>query len=180
MSTQTLCDTLQLVKHQTDRQTDWNSRHDWKACCHAEDAAALHQQLQPNTDATAVASEASGVLGTSFYISPEIANGWPQYDNKVDLYSLGVIAFELWDPFTTAMERVVVLRELVETGVMPPGWPEAHPVVRAICAATHTIISSIIYLTVWGVEPVVTHQTSWLESTGVCGVRQNQAGGSSV
>jgi len=26
----------------------------------------------------------------------------------------------------------------------------------------------------------VTHQTSWLESTGVCGVQQNQAGGSSV
>ncbi len=38
----------------------------------------------------------------------------------------------------------------------------------------------ILYLTVWGVEPVVTHQTSWLESTGVCGVQQNQAGGSSV
>ena len=28
-------------------------------------------------------------------------------------------------------------------------------------------------LTVWGVEPVVTHETSWLKSTGVCGVRQN-------
>ncbi len=25
----------------------------------------------------------------------------------------------------------------------------------------------LLYLTVWGVEPVVTHQTSWLESTGV-------------
>jgi len=38
----------------------------------------------------------------------------------------------------------------------------------------------ILYLTVWDVEPVVTHQTSWLESTGVCGVQQNQAGESSV
>ncbi len=28
-------------------------------------------------------------------------------------------------------------------------------------------------LTVWGVEPVVPHQTSWLESTGVCGNRQS-------
>jgi len=26
---------------------------------------------------------------------------------------------------------------------------------------------SILHLTVWGVEPVVTHQTSWLESAGV-------------
>ena len=32
----------------------------------------------------------------------------------------------------------------------------------------------IFQLTVWGVEPVVTHQISWLESTGVCGVQQNQ------
>jgi len=37
------------------------------------------------------------------------------------------------------------------------------------------ILFCILHLTVWGVEPVVTHQTSWLESTGVCGVRQNHA-----
>jgi len=30
-----------------------------------------------------------------------------------------------------------------------------------------TQLHFIKYLTVWGVEPVVTHQTSWLESTGV-------------
>ena len=28
-------------------------------------------------------------------------------------------------------------------------------------------------LTVWGVQPLVTHQTSWLESTGVSGNRQS-------
>ncbi len=38
----------------------------------------------------------------------------------------------------------------------------------------------MLHLTVWGVKPVVTHHTSWLEGTGVCGVRQNHAGGSSV
>ena len=38
----------------------------------------------------------------------------------------------------------------------------------------------MLYLAVWGVEPNLIHQTSWLESTGVCGVRQNQNGGSSV
>ena len=31
-------------------------------------------------------------------------------------------------------------------------------------------------VTVWGVEPDVTHQTSWLGSTGECGVSQQQAG----
>ena len=33
------------------------------------------------------------------------------------------------------------------------------------------------YLAVSGVAPVVTNQTSWLESTDLCGVRQNQACG---
>ena len=38
---------------------------------------------------------------------------------------------------------------------------------------THFLVSFfLLYLTVWGVEPAVTHQTSWLESTGVCGVQQ--------
>lgn len=115
------------------------ARHGNCCCCCAEDAAALQQQLQPNPENAAVASEASGVLGTSFYISPEIADGWPQYDNKVDLYSLGVIAFELWHPFATAMERVVVLRDLVEKGAMPPGWPQSHPVV----SVNHSISQSI-------------------------------------
>jgi len=32
-----------------------------------------------------------------------------------------------------------------------------------------------VHLTVWGVEPVLTHQIPWLESTGVCGVHRNQA-----
>jgi len=34
---------------------------------------------------------------------------------------------------------------------------------------SNTFSFSTLYLTVWGVEPVVTHQTSWPESTGVCG-----------
>lgn len=34
---------------------------------------------------TAGPSERTGVCGTSWYISPEIANGWASYDEKVGL-----------------------------------------------------------------------------------------------
>lgn len=51
---------------------------------------------------------------------------------QVDLYSLGVVVFEMWHPFSTAMERLVVLRELRETGQMPEGWEAAHPQVARL------------------------------------------------
>ena len=42
------------------------------------------------------------------------------------------------------------------------------------CTATlHiSIFGFTLHLMVWGVEPIVTRQTSWLKSAGVCGVRQ--------
>ena len=65
-----------------------------------------------------------------------------------------------------------------------PAW---HFVTSCLGDATtkEGVIPFMRHLTVWGVEPagataVVTDQTSWLESTCVCGVRQKQAGGSSV
>ncbi|GAX82154.1 hypothetical protein CEUSTIGMA_g9582.t1 [Chlamydomonas eustigma] len=72
-------------------------------------------------------SENTGVCGTSFYISPEIAHGWASYDAKVDLFSLGVIVFELWHPFSTAMERVVILNSLRESGNLPEQWQRKNP-----------------------------------------------------
>ena len=70
--------------------------------------------------------EQTGVIGTSFYISPEIAEGWPQHDEKVDMYSLGIIVFELWHPFTTGMERVELLRDLRQLGKLPRQWEADH------------------------------------------------------
>ena len=31
-------------------------------------------------------SEVTGRVGTSFYMSPEVADGWARYDAKVDIY----------------------------------------------------------------------------------------------
>ena len=49
----------------------------------------------------------TGNIGSHFYMSPEQMNSF-QYDHKVDIFSLGVILFELNHPFSTEMERAKV------------------------------------------------------------------------
>ena len=49
----------------------------------------------------------TGQVGTQLYMSPEQANGKP-YSQKVDLYALGLILFELLNFFSTQMERMRV------------------------------------------------------------------------
>jgi len=44
--------------------------------------------------------------------------------------SLGVVAFELWHPFSTGMERVKMLQALRESGTFPDGWDTEHPEVQ--------------------------------------------------
>ena len=61
---------------------------------------------------------------------------------------------------------------------MPGSGAACQTLAVGKCCAAHLshvvcALFFILYSTVWGVEPVVTHQTSWLESTGVCGVRQS-------
>lgn len=50
-------------------------------------------------------------VGTQLYMSPEQMNG-QIYDYKVDIYSLGIIFFELLMPFDTEMERIITLTNL--------------------------------------------------------------------
>lgn len=54
-------------------------------------------------------------IGTTFYVAPEVtkSTGKVNYTNKVDIYSLGVIFFEMaHPPLTTGMERAKVLFSL--------------------------------------------------------------------
>ena len=56
----------------------------------------------------------SSNLGTAFYVSPE-QNAGRQYTEKVDIYALGIIFFEMNCPFGTEMERCTVRkRKLLE------------------------------------------------------------------
>ncbi|KAJ5921242.1 Serine/threonine-protein kinase GCN2 [Penicillium verhagenii] len=72
---------------------------------------------------TAVRSSAPGdfdgnftrSLGTTYYVAPEMKSGIAgQYDEKVDMFSLGVIFFEMCHPLPTGMERDQTLRAIRE------------------------------------------------------------------
>lgn len=41
---------------------------------------------------------------------------------QADMYSLGIVFFELWHPFGTAMERHLVLSDLKQKGELPTAW----------------------------------------------------------
>uniref|UniRef100_A0A8C5LEP7 Eukaryotic translation initiation factor 2-alpha kinase 3 n=1 Tax=Jaculus jaculus TaxID=51337 RepID=A0A8C5LEP7_JACJA len=53
----------------------------------------------------------TGQVGTKLYMSPEQIHG-NNYSHKVDIFSLGLILFELLYPFSTQMERVRTLTDV--------------------------------------------------------------------
>ncbi|KAK9997208.1 hypothetical protein SO802_021894 [Lithocarpus litseifolius] len=79
------------------------------------------------SDTAGVSIDGTGQVGTYFYTAPEIEQGWPKIDEKADMYSLGIVFFELWHPFGTAMERHVVLNDLTQKGQLPPAWVTEFP-----------------------------------------------------
>lgn len=77
----------------------------------------------PSTDSDSMMT--SG-LGTITYAAPEqMLND--MYDEKVDIYSLGIILFELFHPIKTRMERITIFEDL-KRGFIPPellrNWPK--------------------------------------------------------
>lgn len=67
----------------------------------------------------------SSQIGTFIYTAPEVATG--RYDEKCDIYSLGIVLVEMFSNFTTSMERALVLGSPGLAG-LPHDWIEAHPV----------------------------------------------------
>ncbi|KAK4404086.1 eIF-2-alpha kinase GCN2 [Sesamum angolense] len=88
------------------------------------------EQVDQDVDATetvGVSIDGTGQVGTYFYTAPEIELGWPKINEKADMYSLGIVFFELWHPFDTAMERHVVLSDLKLKGELPSDWISEFP-----------------------------------------------------
>uniref|UniRef100_A0A1I8G800 Protein kinase domain-containing protein n=2 Tax=Macrostomum lignano TaxID=282301 RepID=A0A1I8G800_9PLAT len=65
-------------------------------------------------------------VGTASYQSPELRAGL-QYDQKTDMFSLGVILFELYQPFSSGHERQRLLNELRREHRLPDDLALRYP-----------------------------------------------------
>ena len=63
-------------------------------------------------------SEQTKGVGTTFYRAPEQLKS-SHYDEKIDIYSLGIIMLEMFYQFGTAMERYEVLNEVTKYQRLP-------------------------------------------------------------
>ncbi|AWP16645.1 putative eukaryotic translation initiation factor 2-alpha kinase 4 [Scophthalmus maximus] len=85
-----------------------------------ESGSAAMAKLDPTGNMT-------GMVGTALYVSPEVqGNTKATYNQKVDLFSLGIILFEMsFRPMTTGAERISVLSQLrVESIIFPEDYTE--------------------------------------------------------
>ncbi|EKM52933.1 uncharacterized protein PHACADRAFT_259100 [Phanerochaete carnosa HHB-10118-sp] len=67
-------------------------------------------------------------VGTRLYIAPEVqsSKGKARNHAKADMYSLGVVFFEMNHPFTTGFERIRVLEHLRTPEIMFPSSWDSH------------------------------------------------------
>ncbi|KAF7728660.1 Eukaryotic translation initiation factor 2-alpha kinase [Apophysomyces ossiformis] len=91
---------------------------------HPTDIAAIHRVTKTRPQPRRMRTIG---VGTRTYASPEqMAIPAQPYDEKVDIYSLGIIFFELYQPFATGMERAETL-DRIKRGVFPNGFVEKYP-----------------------------------------------------
>ncbi|KAM9411408.1 eukaryotic translation initiation factor 2-alpha kinase 1 isoform 4-T4 [Salvelinus alpinus] len=83
------------------------------------------KEKPPSTSQNTGSSHTTGV-GTFVYAAPEQLEG-SHYDSRSDMYSIGVVAQELFQPFGTEMERVQKLGDLRE-GKVPDSFSQRWPV----------------------------------------------------
>jgi translation initiation factor 2-alpha kinase 4 len=113
-SNQTLIEAVSaFAKHHTDTFAQLSNRiHDHSIDGTATSASGNTWNHNPDESMT------TGV-GTTFYVSPEVlpdpakgaATGM-RYNQKVDMFSLGIIFFEMCYPLSTGMQRAMVLQDL--------------------------------------------------------------------
>ena len=89
------------------------------------------EEGQESTDLSNLVSNTLGI-GTFTYAAPEqLESKTPSYTQASDIYSLGLILFELLNIFATGMERVKTFLDL-RAGVMPEEFVKKFPTEAAI------------------------------------------------
>lgn len=74
--------------------------------------------------------------GTFFYMPPELHTA--QYDERVDIFSAGIVLFELFNIFETEMERHEALTQLHEKRLVPSEFVKNYPTVaNLVLKMTH-------------------------------------------
>eukprot|EP00736_Rhodelphis_marinus_P012805 Rmarinus@m.22523 len=82
------------------------------------DSGCFCEKLSPSSSTSSVYPHTSDI-GTRTYASPEQLSGQP-YNEKTDMFSLGLIAMELYhDPFSTGMERAHVFGQVRKSHRVP-------------------------------------------------------------
>ncbi|KAF9539118.1 Eukaryotic translation initiation factor 2-alpha kinase [Mortierella hygrophila] len=93
----------------------------------SSDRPLMRRQSSAATSGSRSSRTRTTAVGTVTYASPEqLARPNLGYDQKADIYSLGIIFFELYHPFSTLMERHAVLRTL-RNGELPPEFVSRWP-----------------------------------------------------
>ncbi|KAL3231182.1 eIF-2-alpha kinase GCN2 [Nakaseomyces bracarensis] len=69
---------------------------------------------------TGSVDDLTSAIGTAMYVATEVLTGKGNYNEKIDMYSLGIIFFEMVYPFSTGMERVNILKELRSRAIQFP------------------------------------------------------------
>uniref|UniRef100_A0A670ZGU0 Eukaryotic translation initiation factor 2-alpha kinase 3 n=1 Tax=Pseudonaja textilis TaxID=8673 RepID=A0A670ZGU0_PSETE len=98
----------------------------------------------------------TGQVGTKLYMSPEQIYG-NAYSHKVDIFSLGLILFELLYPFSTQMERVrhKMVKHMLSPS--PTERPEAADIIE------NPLFEDLEFL----VKPVLRQRSRTMSSSGV-------------
>eukprot|EP00727_Mastigamoeba_balamuthi_P004332 m51a1_g13898 hypothetical protein (1861) ;mRNA; r:731884-740836 len=97
------------------------------------ESSAVHKAMTPASTKAVLQgldrdSTHTSHVGTPTYTSPEVLDGRTRsYDHKVDIYSLGIIFFEMCHPFGTRMEAASAIRALKERLELPAGFEGTRP-----------------------------------------------------
>ena len=74
-----------------------------------------YQHAGQSSSGRALGGDMTRSIGTTYYVAPELrSNVSGSYNDKVDMYSLGIIFFEMNVPLKTAMERDKAIRSIRE------------------------------------------------------------------